>query len=57
MVLRVQSGTGIGEKLLLLRNGETGPVMQAFFFEIDFELPSNVVAGTLLFLLLKQTEY
>lgn len=45
IVLRVQNGTAPGEKLLLLRNGESGPVMQGFFFEIDFKLADNVSPG------------
>lgn len=46
IVLRIQNGAGANEKLLLLRKGDTGPVMQGFFFEIDFQLPDDVVAGT-----------
>lgn len=45
-VLSLRNGNGPIEKLLLVRN-ETGPVMQAVYYEIDYGLPNIAVGSSL----------
>lgn len=44
-VIRIGSGKHINEKHVLLRN-EGGPVIQAVYFEIDFDI-TNINVGNL----------
>ncbi|XP_050091657.1 uncharacterized protein LOC126575149 [Anopheles aquasalis] len=46
-VLSVKAGTRPGEKIVLLRNHETGPILQAIFYEIDRQLLAPLNRGDL----------
>uniref|UniRef100_A0A182FZ85 Uncharacterized protein n=3 Tax=Anopheles albimanus TaxID=7167 RepID=A0A182FZ85_ANOAL len=46
-VVSVKAGTRSGEKIVLLRNHEAGPILQAIYYEIDRQLVSPLNRGDL----------